>query len=60
MNMVHVEDVADGILLALDKGGPAGVRPRGADHDDARDDRTVAEVGGRKPPAARSPPGCSS
>ena len=40
MNMVHVDDVADGILLALDKGvAGQAYEPRWPDHDDARADR---------------------
>ena len=40
MNMVHVEDVADGILLALDKGVPGeAYNLGGRNHDHARADR---------------------
>ena len=51
MNMVHVDDVADGILLALDKGvARPGLQPRRPDHDDARDDRHRRR--GQRPQAA--------
>ena len=46
-NMVHVDDVAGGVLLALDKGGRRGLRAGWPDHDDARVDGD-AGAGGRQ------------
>ena len=54
-NMVHVDDVADGVLLALDKGKVGrGLRARRPDHHDARADR--ARWPGRRQEAAAAGP----
>ena len=58
MNMVHVDDVADGILLALDKGVPGQAYNLGAQITTMREMiGTVAEVSGRKPPRGAMPTG---
>ncbi len=58
MNMVHVEDVADGILLALDKGVPGQAYNLGGQITTMREMiGTVAEVSGRKPPRGAMPTG---
>ena len=54
-NMVHVDDVAAGVLLALDKGKAGrGLRARRPDHDDARADPD-ARPGGRQEGAQARP-----
>jgi len=56
--VVHVDDVADGILLALDKGEIGEAYILGAETTTHRDFiRTVAEVGGKKPPSRALPSG---
>ena len=58
MNMVHVDDVADGILLALDKGVPGQAYNLGGQITTMREMiGTVAEVSGRKPPRGAMPTG---
>ncbi len=58
MNMVHVDDVADGILLALDKGVPGQAYNLGGQITTMRElIGTVAEVSGRKPPRGTMPTG---
>jgi nucleoside-diphosphate-sugar epimerase len=58
MNMVHVEDVADGILLALDKGEPGQAYNLGGQITTMRElIGTVAEVTDRKPPRGAMPTG---
>ena len=54
--VVHVDDVADGILLALDKGAIGEAYVLGSDVTTNREMiTTVAEVGGRKPPTRALP-----
>lgn len=54
--VVHVEDVADGVLLALDKGEIGEQYVLGGEKTTNREIvRTVAEVGGRKPPSRDLP-----
>ena len=54
--LAHVEDIAAGILLALDKGKAGrGLRAQRAGDDDARGDRDVAGVTGRKAPKRADP-----
>lgn len=56
INVVHVDDVADGVLLALDKGEVGEQYVLGGEVTTNRDlVRTVAEVGGRKPPSRALP-----
>ena len=55
MNMVHVEDVADGILLALDKGSPGEAYVLGGEITTMREMiGTVGRVADRKPPRGRA------
>jgi nucleoside-diphosphate-sugar epimerase len=55
-NMVHVEDVADGILLALDKGKPGESYVLGSQITTMRElIETVAKVSGRKAPKRAIP-----
>lgn len=54
--VVHVEDVADGVLLALDEGEIGEQYVLGADVTTNRElIQTIAEVGGRKPPTRAMP-----
>jgi len=54
--VVHVEDVADGVLLALDEGEIGEQYVLGADITTNRElIQTIAEVGGRKPPTRAMP-----
>jgi nucleoside-diphosphate-sugar epimerase len=56
MNMVHVEDVADGILLALDRGEPGESYVLGGQITTMRElIDTVGRVAGRKPPKRAVP-----
>lgn len=56
--VVHVEDVADGILLALDRGEIGEQYVLGAEPTTNRElVQTVAEIGGRKPPTRSLPTG---
>ena len=58
MNMVHVEDVADGILLALDRGEPGRAYNLGGEITTMRGlIETLARVKGRKPPKRNVPTG---
>jgi nucleoside-diphosphate-sugar epimerase len=58
MNMVHVDDVADGILLALDEGVVGESYNLGGQITTVRELLgTVAEVSGRKPPRGSMPTG---
>ncbi len=58
MNMVYVEDVADGILLALDKGAPGEAYVLGGEITTMRElIATVGRVAGRKPPTRALPVG---
>jgi dihydroflavonol-4-reductase len=58
MNMVHVEDVADGILLALDRGRPGEAYVLGDQITTMRElIATVANVSGRKPVTRAIPTG---
>ena len=58
MNMVHVEDVAAGILLALDKGRVGESYVLGDQITTMRDlMETTAEVAGRRPPRGSIPTG---
>lgn len=51
MNMVHVDDVADGILLALDRGKPGEQYVLGAQITTMREFiQTAAKITGRNPP----------
>jgi dihydroflavonol-4-reductase len=55
-NMVHVEDVADGVLLALDKGKPGEAYVLGSQITTMRDlIETVAKVAGKKAPKRAIP-----
>ena len=54
MNMVHVEDVADGVLLALDTGKPGEAYVLGGQITTMRElIETLAEVAGKQGPQAR-------
>jgi dihydroflavonol-4-reductase len=56
LNMVHVDDVADGILLAHDKGTPGESYVLGGELTTLGDVvRKAAEVGGKKPPRMKMP-----
>jgi nucleoside-diphosphate-sugar epimerase len=56
MNMVHVEDVATGILLALDKGVPGEAYVLGGEITTMRElIATVGRVAGREPPKRAIP-----
>ena len=56
MNMVHVEDVAAGVLLALDAGKPGESYVLGGQITTMRElIETVAKVADKKPPQARDP-----
>lgn len=56
MNMVHVEDVAAGVLLALDRGEPGEAYVLGGEITTLRGLLTkLAEVGDRKPPSRTMP-----
>ena len=56
MNMVHVEDVADGVLLALDKGKPGEAYVLGGELTTMRElIETLARVSGRKAPRGALP-----
>jgi dihydroflavonol-4-reductase len=58
MNMVHVEDVAAGVLLALDKGKPGESYNLGGQITTMRElITTFAEVAGKKPPKRAVPTG---
>jgi len=58
MNMVHVEDVAAGILLALDRGEPGESYVLGGEITTMRDlIDTVGRVADRKPPSRAMPTG---
>ena len=58
MNMVHVEDVADGILLALDKGKVGEAYVLGGEITTMRElIATVGRVADRKPPTRAMPTG---
>jgi dihydroflavonol-4-reductase len=58
MTMVHVEDVAAGVLLALDKGTPGEAYNLGGEITTMRGlITTLAEVAGRKPPKRALPTG---
>ena len=58
MNMVYVEDVADGILLALDKGDPGEAYVLGGEITTMRElIGTLATVAGKKPPTRAIPTG---
>jgi dihydroflavonol-4-reductase len=55
-NMVHVEDVADGVLLALDKGKPGSSYVLGSQITTMRElIETVAKVSGKKAPKRAIP-----
>ena len=55
-NMVHVEDVADGVLLALDKGTPGEAYVLGGQITTMRGlIETLARVSGRRPPRGSIP-----
>lgn len=57
-NLVHVEDVADGILLALDRGAPGEQYVLGGEIARMRDlIAKVAEISGRKAPTKTLPTG---
>jgi dihydroflavonol-4-reductase len=57
-NMVHVEDVADGVLLALDKGDPGESYVLGGQITTMRGlMQSLAQVAGRKPPGRALPTG---
>lgn len=56
MNMVHVDDVADGILLALDKGVPGEAYVLGGEITTMRElIATVGRVADKKPPSRAIP-----
>src|SRR5436190_6635782 len=57
-NMVHVDDVADGVLLALDKGKPGEAYILGGQITTMRETiDTLGRVSGRKPPSRALPTG---
>jgi nucleoside-diphosphate-sugar epimerase len=56
LSYVHVDDIADGIVLALDKGRPGEAYVLGGEEATMRQLVTdVAELSGRKPPARAMP-----
>jgi dihydroflavonol-4-reductase len=56
MNLVHVEDVADGVLLALDRGKPGEAYVLGGQISTVREMiQTLAKVAGKKPPRGTMP-----
>jgi dihydroflavonol-4-reductase len=57
LNMVHVDDVADGIMLAYDKGKPGESYVLGGEITTQGDliDKAAA-IGGKKPPRMKVPP----
>jgi dihydroflavonol-4-reductase len=57
LNMVHVDDVADGIMLAYEKGNPGEAYVLGGEITTQGDliDRAAA-IGGKKPPRMTVPP----
>jgi dihydroflavonol-4-reductase len=57
LNMVHVDDVADGIMLAYDKGKPGESYVLGGEITTQGDliDKAAA-IGGKKPPRMTVPP----
>src|SRR3954454_16420662 len=58
LNMVHVDDAVDGILLAHDQGTPGEAYVLGGEITTLGDVvRKAAEVGGRKPPRLTMPTG---
>jgi dihydroflavonol-4-reductase len=58
MNMVHVEDAAAGVLLALDKGKPGEAYNLGGQITTMRElITTLAEVAGKRPPKRALPTG---
>jgi dihydroflavonol-4-reductase len=58
MNMVHVEDVADGVLLALDKGAAGESYVLGGQITTMRElIETTGRVAGKKPPRRAMPIG---
>jgi len=58
MNMVHVDDVAGGILLALDRGEPGEAYVLGGEITTMRElITTVGKVADRKPPSRAVPTG---
>ncbi len=58
MNLVHVEDVADGVLLALDSGTPGEAYVLGGQITTMREMiDTAGRVAGRKPPKRSMPTG---
>ena len=58
LNMVHVDDVADGVLLALDKGSVGEAYVLGGQITTMRDMMdTLAQVADRKPPRRTMPTG---
>jgi nucleoside-diphosphate-sugar epimerase len=58
MNMVHVEDVADGVLLALDKGQPGNSYVLGGQITTMRESiETLAKVSGKNAPKRAMPTG---
>ncbi|MGZ8667311.1 MAG: SDR family NAD(P)-dependent oxidoreductase [Solirubrobacterales bacterium] len=58
MNLVHVDDVAEGVLLALDKGKPGEAYVLGGQITTMREAvETVGRVAGRKPPRMTMPTG---
>ena len=57
-NLVHVEDVADGVLLALDKGRTGEAYVLGGQITTMREMiGTLADVAGKRPPRGTIPPG---
>jgi nucleoside-diphosphate-sugar epimerase len=58
LNLVHVDDVADGILLALDRGRPGEQYVLGGEITTLGDMlRTLARISGRRPPRLTLPAG---
>jgi nucleoside-diphosphate-sugar epimerase len=58
MNMVHVEDAAAGVLLALDKGKPGEAYNLGGQITTMRElITTLGQVAGKKPPSRAMPTG---
>jgi dihydroflavonol-4-reductase len=58
MNLVHVDDVAEGVLLALDKGTAGEAYVLGGQITTMREAvETVGNVAGRKPPRMTMPTG---